>query len=77
MISLDLSLKLEKNANDNINYDNNNNKIFVKIIKITDEKANPIDLGMFKLSEKDRKSGDVWKGPFKRAPAKRYSTGRL
>ena len=57
--------------------DNNNNKIFVKIIKITDEKANPIDLEMFKLSEKDRKSGDVWKGPFNRSPANRYSTGRL
>ena len=57
--------------------DNNNNKIFVKIIKITDEKANPINLEMFKLSEKDRKSGDVWKGPFNRSPPQRYSTGRL
>ena len=57
--------------------DNNNNKIFVKIIKITDEKTNPIDPEMFKLSEKDRKSGDVWKGPFNRTPANRFSTGRL
>ena len=57
--------------------DANNNRMHININEIVykPDELNYTDI--FKLFEKDRKSGDVWKGPFNRSPAKRVSSGRF
>jgi len=55
-----------------------NKELFVKIKKISSSKIkSDSDLKIFKISEKDKKTGDVWKGPFERLPAKRYPSERF
>ena len=52
----------------------NKNKTYIKILEILGTNVEKINQENFYLSKEDRQSGDVWKGPKKRAPAKRYPT---
>ena len=52
----------------------NENKTYIKIIEILSTNVEKINQENFYLSKEDRESGDVWKGPQKRTPAKRYPT---
>jgi len=54
----------------------NKNKTYIKILEILDINTKTINQEFFYLSEKDRKSGDVWKGFSNRAPAIRRQINR-
>jgi len=49
----------------------NKRKTYIKIKKIININKDNINDDTFKLSEQEKNSGDVWKGPFNRLPAKR------
>ena len=49
----------------------NKNKTYIKILEIIDVNIKNINKEIFYLSDADRKSGNVWKGLSKRAPAER------
>ena len=55
----------------------NDQEIFIKIYKIMKENFNENNLEIFTLTDIDKKSGNVWKGPFNRLPAKRYPRDRF
>ena len=55
----------------------NDQEIIIKIYKILKENFNENNLEIFTLTDIDKKSGNVWKGPFNRLPAKRYTSGRF
>ena len=55
----------------------NDQEIIIKIYKILKENFNENNLDIFTLTDIDKKSGNVWKGPFNRLPAKRYPSGRF
>ena len=55
----------------------NDQEIFIKIYKIMKENFNENNLEIFTLTDVDKKSGNVWKGPFNRLPAKRYPRDRF
>ena len=55
----------------------NDQEIFIKIYKIMKENFNENNLDIFTLTDIDKKSGNVWKGPFNRLPTKRYPSGRF
>ena len=47
------------------------NKTYIKVLDILNINKKNLDKEVFKLSQEDAQSGDVWKGPFNRAPANR------
>lgn len=51
--------------------DSENKEIIVKITKILNINEKNLDPELFKLSEKERISGKLWKGPFEKDPIKR------
>ena len=62
-------------------FDKNNiyNKIdkYDSLYDLMKENFNENNLEIFTLTDIDKKSGNVWKGPFNRLPAKRYPRDRF
>ena len=56
--------------------DNKEKKTYIKIKTIISINKNNIKDDVFSLSKREQDSGDVWKGPFNRPPAKRRAKHR-